>query len=249
MIHFTSLRALLSLRPRETVSLVGAGGKTTFMYTLAHELVACGQRVLTTTTTKIRPPSADDSETLWLDAQGLLPVALWRVFRHITCIAGIDNAGKAIGVAPETVDRWHAEQPVSCLIVEADGAREKPLKAPDIGHEPVVPTVTSICVVITGIDAIGRPLVPEYVHRPQIVSRVSGICAGDEVTPATMAAVIHYYLRQALAPRVLVFLNKVKGDERTRQAQAVCDLLPGVATAFGCLHDKNFFLVCNANKG
>ena len=51
----------LDLRAREVISLVGAGGKTTLMFRLAKELVLTGEKVVTTTTTKILEPSSEET--------------------------------------------------------------------------------------------------------------------------------------------------------------------------------------------
>ena len=59
-----SLRDALMLGEGGVISLVGAGGKTSLMFRLAHELEKAGERVLTTTTTKIYEPSADQSAGL-----------------------------------------------------------------------------------------------------------------------------------------------------------------------------------------
>ena len=47
------LSDIITIPPGSLISLVGAGGKTTTMYTLASELAAQGKRVVTTTTTNI----------------------------------------------------------------------------------------------------------------------------------------------------------------------------------------------------
>ena len=52
-----TLTQLLDVRPGVT-ALVGAGGKTTAMLTLAEELSKAGRRVIVTTTTHIFPPDA-----------------------------------------------------------------------------------------------------------------------------------------------------------------------------------------------
>ena len=41
------------IRKHEVISLVGGGGKTTLMFALARELSLSGQKVITTTTTRI----------------------------------------------------------------------------------------------------------------------------------------------------------------------------------------------------
>ena len=76
----------LQVRKGEVISFVGAGGKTTAMYRLGRELAAQGWRVITTTTTMIRPPSPKQAEALekmanlleqivnlWLEAAGKKP--------------------------------------------------------------------------------------------------------------------------------------------------------------------------------
>ena len=55
----TSLGQALMLGDGGVISLVGAGGKTSLMFKLAHELSKTGEPVLTTTTTKIFEPGPD----------------------------------------------------------------------------------------------------------------------------------------------------------------------------------------------
>ena len=47
------LARALGIGPKEVVTLVGGGGKTTLMFRLAAELAAAGQRVVTSMTTRI----------------------------------------------------------------------------------------------------------------------------------------------------------------------------------------------------
>ncbi|MEE9419300.1 MAG: hypothetical protein V3W43_07465, partial [Desulfatiglandaceae bacterium] len=49
----SDLADALALEPREHLSFVGGGGKTTLMFSLAHELRQKGKQVITSTTTKI----------------------------------------------------------------------------------------------------------------------------------------------------------------------------------------------------
>src|SRR3989338_4331057 len=130
-----SLRQALDIRHGEVISLVGGGGKTTLMFALAHELEAAGENVITTTTTRILEPSA--SETFLIleaDEERLLSRLLAEMNsshgegRHITLAAG-SLSGKLKGISPEIVDRL--AELVPYVIVEADGAARKPLKAPN----------------------------------------------------------------------------------------------------------------------
>ncbi len=59
-----SFAEIVGIGPAGVISIVGGGGKTSLMFHLARQLAYSGKRVLTTTTTKILTPSAEQSETL-----------------------------------------------------------------------------------------------------------------------------------------------------------------------------------------
>jgi molybdenum cofactor cytidylyltransferase len=60
------------------------------------------------------------------------------------------------------------------LLIEADGSRQKPLKA-WAEHEPAVPEFVKYVVQVVGLSSIGKPLTEQHVHRPEIVSRITGL--------------------------------------------------------------------------
>lgn len=53
---------LIDLPTDPLIAIVGAGGKTTTMYTLANELAQRGKRVITTTTTQIFYPEPGETD-------------------------------------------------------------------------------------------------------------------------------------------------------------------------------------------
>ncbi|MGB5931859.1 MAG: selenium cofactor biosynthesis protein YqeC, partial [Anaerolineae bacterium] len=130
------LSKALAINRGDIVSFVGAGGKTTAMYRLAHELASLGWRVVTTTTTMIRPPTLEQSEETILEANpSLLLQKVERALeshQHITVATRQkqDEKGKLVGLEPELVGKLATVPPVEALIVEADGARGRSLKAP-----------------------------------------------------------------------------------------------------------------------
>ncbi|MBW2707410.1 MAG: putative selenium-dependent hydroxylase accessory protein YqeC, partial [Deltaproteobacteria bacterium] len=81
----TSLRQALMLGDGGVISLVGAGGKTSLMFKLAHELSRTGGSVLTTTTTKILEPEPDQS----------------------SCVIVSDSVTRLIDRAKELIDKHH----------------------------------------------------------------------------------------------------------------------------------------------
>ncbi len=208
----TDLIEALGIRPGDVVCLVGAGGKTTAALRLLDELAARGQPVAFTATTKLLEPVPGTNEALLLvDAETDLERALREVLasgRQVTLarrrlgetdldylatlppdIAARFRPAKLEGLPPAWLDRLHAAWPALILLVEADGARHRWLKAP-ADHEPVLPCATSLLVPVVHLAVLGQPLREEYVHRPEQVSALADLPQGAPVTTATVAAVL-----------------------------------------------------------
>jgi len=214
----------------DVVSIVGAGGKTTTMFRLAHELASDGWRVVTTTTTMIR--REERSEHTILEAQGekLLRRArsALRKDTHITLVSGFREAeGKLTGVKPSLVDELISLPEVDAVIVEADGAKGRSLKAPT-AHEPVISSSTTILVPVVGVDALRRRLDDTVAHRPEIVARLADIQPGQVITPEIVSRVIVHPeggLKDAPPQaRVIPLINKVTVAEM-QPARDIAQLL------------------------
>jgi molybdenum cofactor cytidylyltransferase len=214
----STLAAALGVVAGEVVAFVGAGGKTTAMFRLATEIAAGGGRVVTTSTTRLAASEAARAP-VHVRAVADLPAAL-ATARHVLLTGGADAAAdKVLGVAPETLCTLRL--PDVTLLVEADGARRLPFKAPG-EHEPVVPACATLVVPVAGIDAVGRPLGPDHVHRPEFVSRIH---PGSVVTPEMIAAVVVHpqggCKNVPPGARVVLLINKVDDDGRLRLARAI----------------------------
>ncbi|HLQ28839.1 MAG TPA: selenium cofactor biosynthesis protein YqeC, partial [Ktedonobacteraceae bacterium] len=187
------LSQLINLPPLPLISIVGAGGKTTTMYTLASELAAQGKRVITTTTTNIYLPKQGETDTLIVSPQTstLLKMvnAAWQQHRRVTVAGGVIGAGKLAGLHPDQPYQLLAKSGADALIVEADGARHSMIKAP-AEHEPVVPPQTNVALLMMSAEAINQPLSAVIAHRPERVAAVLGIRQGDLLTPARIAALM-----------------------------------------------------------
>jgi len=211
-----TLADALGLGNDEVVALVGGGGKTTAMFRLAREIVAKGGRAITTTTTRIfaaqialapaHVPAADatpERVSAALAAHGQV------------LVIGPTNAGtgKADGVSLDLFRRLRAWCPEACILNEADGSRMRPFKAP-AEHEPVIPVETTLVVPVVGADVFGQPLDADHVHRPELVSALSGAPPGAPITPEIVARVLaHPEGGRKGVPagaRVVALINKVE---------------------------------------
>jgi probable selenium-dependent hydroxylase accessory protein YqeC len=189
-----SLREGLMLGEGGVISLVGAGGKTSLMFRLARELAMAGEPVLTTTTTKIYEPLPEQSANLIVSGSvsRMLEKAqeALKNHQHVTAAAEkLPDQGKLRGYAPEVIqDIWNHHL-FRWILVEADGAAGRPLKAP-AEHEPVIPACTSRLVGIVGLNGAGKPLNNQSVFRPERFIQLSGLANGSEVTEAAIVAVL-----------------------------------------------------------
>jgi len=225
------LRTALRLDDGEIVAFVGGGGKTTAMFRLAEEIVEAGGRVITTTTTRIfaaqialapRHFSAFEATRTQieaaLDKQG-----------HVLITGPVNsNEGKASGVTPGLVESLRLIKDLAAILIEADGSRMRPLKAP-ADHEPVIPDVTTLVVPVVGVDALGAPLTNERVHRPELVRALIGAQEGETITPELVARVITHPqggLKGVPAgARVIPLINKVETPEDLAAARETATLL------------------------
>ena len=225
-----TLRGALDIHPGEVISLVGAGGKTTLMFSLSRELIVPERLVITTTTTKIFTPTSSDTPYLLIsrDEREIIEFILkgGKKFGHITLVSKkINNANKLKGIDPSLVSRLINLGPVIHIIVEADGAARRPLKAPNPLHEPVIPECTTLVIPIVGIDALGCELNEEYVFRSKIAAELTGMALGETVSPDAIASLINHPLGVSTGTpkhaRIVPFINKVDLNIDLSQARDV----------------------------
>jgi probable selenium-dependent hydroxylase accessory protein YqeC len=189
-----SLREGLMLQAGGVISLVGAGGKTSLMYRLARELSMAGETVLTTTTTKIFEPSSDKSACVVLSESvtNILERAGELLDQHLHVTAAvrkIPDTGKLLGFRPEIIAEFRAAGTFQWIIVEADGAAGRPLKAP-AAHEPVTPDCTDLQIGIFGLNAVGRPLTDRLVFRDELFAELTGLVPGAAISEGAVADVV-----------------------------------------------------------
>jgi probable selenium-dependent hydroxylase accessory protein YqeC len=232
-----SLADALVLREREVISLVGAGGKTSLLFSLARELHHKGHTVISTTTTKISEPSVEDTPCVIIEADEAQASALIKegLLRHGHCTFAPQRFdGRKIGGAdPAFIERLARDKTADYIIVEADGARRLPLKAP-AEHEPVIPPATTLLIPIVGIDALGRPLDEATAFRPEQIAKLTKARIGGPITAEMMATLIVHPqgLCKGAVPgvRMIPFINKVETNDRLNGARRVARVVLDAGT-------------------
>ena len=133
------------------IAVMGAGGKTTAVRSLAHRL--SGFSVLWTTTTHIYPAAPGDCRLL---LRAPAPDTLTAALREpgIVC-AGTPAGEKLTALSPAA---WVAAcKAADYIVCEADGAHRLPLKLHRT-DEPVLPAETTHVLIVLGLSALGRPV-------------------------------------------------------------------------------------------
>ncbi len=200
----------LGLGERELVAFVGAGGKSTLMLGLGRELSDTGHRVVITTTTRM---SVDEIEPPVVDSIHGVEVNLDRRPGPVFVVRR-DADDKVGGPAPTEIDKLFRESSAEYVLVEADGANGKTLKAPT-DFEPVIPPTATIVVVVAGIDAIGSTITAAC-HRPERVAELLGRAVSHELTLSDVAQILTSArggLKDVPASaRVIVAITKVSSE-------------------------------------
>jgi probable selenium-dependent hydroxylase accessory protein YqeC len=223
----------LGLETSRVISICGAGGKTSLMAALAREWASGNERVLATTTTKM---GTEEAEGPWQPCQAADAADLLaKSGRHAGSILAYrvgTERGRLLGFPAHVIDEAAKSSRFTRILVEADGSRRRPLKAP-AEHEPVFPAATDAIVMVAGASGLDRPLNEETVFRADRWSALTGMRMSDPVTPQSLARVVvdPDGLARGAPPRArrAFFLNQVDTRGRLTAAGRVLDCL----TLFG----------------
>jgi len=185
------LTEALRISPGQIVAFVGAGGKSASIRRLVEELTP-KTPVLITTTTKLALDQTDlaDQHIILRSKKdvSLFPALLQEQISVL--VTGERWSEEPKWTAPPE-DLLADLLPMvaasgAVVLIEADGARGRSLKAP-AEHEPVIPPFVDLVVPVMGLDSIGTKLEGNLVYRPELVKKVLGI-QKDHILQPTDAA-------------------------------------------------------------
>jgi probable selenium-dependent hydroxylase accessory protein YqeC len=205
----------------DVVAFIGAGGKTSTLIRLGYELADMGWRVLATTTTTI------ETEQLSLLPRAIPPdsgsQAISQALTEDKFVFLYDRikGGAVYGAEPDIVPKLMDQVDSDVLLIEADSADGKPLKAP-YDDEPVIPPETSLIIQVSSLSAIGKPLDSAHVYNVDEIINRYGFPHGAKIRAPWVAQVIRDRMlglkNVPVDARTIAFLNQttVKGHARIR---------------------------------
>lgn len=209
---------------RGVIALIGGGGKTTLMETLARELGRRGSVILTTSTHIRRPEhmsvlDGSDKDALRRTLARGVPV----------CVGCPAEDGK---LKEPLISFGELAELADYVIVEADGSRGLPLKAHG-AHEPVIPAETVRTVLVVGATGFGGAIAA-VCHRPERYAALACVAPQDPATPETEAAVI---CTEGFGDAV--YVNQVEDETRRSAARELARRLACPVVA-GSLHKGEY---------
>ncbi len=228
-----SVTGLLGRPENRYIFLIGGGGKTTLMFTLARLLCRKSKTVITTTSTKILRPAPHDSPAVVVDENisrliSRLHDRLRDNPRVTAACASLNEGNKLTGFSADELDQLHDAQVADYLLVEADGAAGRSLKAHN-EHEPVVSRRADLVIAVVGIDCLGKPLSDEHVHRARRFGELLDRESDARITVDDVVGIFFHprgYLKD-VEPQteVAVFLSKVKTRADRENAELLAKAL------------------------
>jgi probable selenium-dependent hydroxylase accessory protein YqeC len=212
------LYSALGIVSGDVVAFVGAGGKSGAILQAVREFKEAGVPVLVAPTTKMFLSEAEEIGPVLTSEDG---DELHSKVAETLADGGAAVAGSAIlskkrvgGVDPTWVPDLAPRDGVT--LVEADGARRRPLKG-TAAHEPLLPEGVTLVVAVGGTRALGDPVDEEHVHRPEVFSELTGTGMGHTIDAG------------AFAGALLAGFHNV--PEGVRRAALLTDVEPGQSMA------------------
>lgn len=192
---------------KAVVSIVGAGGKTTLMFSLAQKLKS-EHKILVTTTTKIYVPKENQYDFMALGDKNFDKFN--KMSQNGIYVYGsyINQESKLIGIEPSLLDNLTSY--FEYVLVESDGAKQKLVKGWNF-NEPVICSATTHTVGVLNLNAIGLKTNEENVHRVEEFIKITGAKPGEEINEYHLARLVFHKngLFKSSKGRKIVFLSGI----------------------------------------
>lgn len=225
-----SLNLIRALRVEfsSRIAFVGAGGKTTALFQLARALIdeKAITTVIVTATSHLGAWQIKMADMhIVAESPASLEENKHRLQGIILITGEVDgDRTKPLNDQPLNWIRQYCDDHSIPLLIEADGSRQKPLKAWS-AHEPPIPSFVDQVVQVVGLAGLQQSLNDDHVHRPELFSALSGLNISERVTTDALIRVLKHTeggLKNIPAhARRTVLLNQADTPELQAAAQGL----------------------------
>jgi len=175
------------------LALVGAGGKSTTLFTLGKEL---GQSVILTASTHLAIEETKLADQHVVIEHGFSYEKVKSLLgMGTTLFTGkvVENDFRVAGLGFDDLQKlWRLAEEKDChLLIEADGSRRLPVKAP-ADHEPPIPQWVDVVAVSVGLSGLGKPVDDEHVFRLENFLSLSGLTQGQLLNSEALIKVLSH---------------------------------------------------------
>jgi probable selenium-dependent hydroxylase accessory protein YqeC len=245
------LARLLDIGENEVISVIGSGGKTTFILEMARAFKE-EEKILIGPTTKMQANIMEEADICFLDEQRLKK---YKIEKNGINFSGNYNASrKKLSSLP--LEEWKSIIKSSLydkVLLEADGSKTLLLKG-WAAYEPVILNETTITIGIIPITAYGMSANDETVFRFEKFKKIANVVEDKIIDEQILAKVIEHPkgLLGTAQGRKIVFINKCDWEEDFENAKKVVraidrDILKGIdKIVAGSLKNKKWMLLHDA---
>ena len=180
--EFYSIGRLLGLGDKAIIAVIGCGGKTTLISSLAKEYRQ--KKVLVTPTTKIFPMSGEDITLLTIAQKCLSHVPL----KGIQCLGVLnETTGKLEALQQEQLEKIIPQYDL--VLLEADGSSGLPCKA-WLDYEPVIPSYCTHTIGVVTLNALGKAAGTDSVHRLPEFLKLTCLSPDEAISMQALSAMV-----------------------------------------------------------
>lgn len=172
------------------IAFAGSGGKTTALFQLARTL---SHLVIVTATSHLGAWQVQLADQHIMTDWPAPLEELEQGLKGILLVTGQMDGDRTKPVHESLLAWLHhfSDDHDIPLLIEADGSRQKPIKA-WADHEPAIPGFADRVVQVVGLSALGKTLSNETVHRAELYSEISGLSPGETIQAQSMIrALLH----------------------------------------------------------
>lgn len=211
------LSKVLGIKVNSIVSIVGAGGKSTLMYTLAEEF-RNEYKCLVSTTTKIYVPNKKKYDFIAVGTEEFNKL-------KYNCNNGIyvygsfvNEENKLIGVNTEELENNISH--FQYVLVEADGSKRKQIKGWK-ETEPVICRATTHTIGVISIESIGKEINEYNVHGINEFLSITNTTENEIISEDNIVSLVFHpkgLFKNSLGEKIL-FINKIENKQQWSKAE------------------------------